>query len=98
MTIKNTNKSDKKMMNNATLKKPGLYKINLAKIDGEGTFPCPKCGTAISPDDESEEVYKIVETKVINDELTQLVISCNTCKTKIELTGFEQSMGLTDEE
>ena len=98
MAIKKPTKVTNNMMNNATLKKPGLYKINLAKIDGEGTFPCPKCGTTISPDDESEEVYKIVETKVINDELAQLVISCNNCKTKIELTGFEQSMGLSEEE
>jgi hypothetical protein len=86
------------MMNNATLKKPGLYAINLAEIEGEGTFACPKCGAMISPDDESEEVYKIVDTKVINDELVELVISCNTCKTAIKLTGFDQSTGVASEE
>jgi hypothetical protein len=98
MVVRKTGKSDNKMMNNATLKKPGLYTINLSEIDGEGTFACPKCGTMISPDDESEEVYKIVDTKVINDELVELVISCNTCKTRVKLTGFDQSMGVAGEE
>ena len=98
MANRKTGKGDNKMINNATLKKPGLYTINLAEIEGEGTFACPKCGTMISPDDESEEVYKIVDTKVINDELVELVISCNTCKTTVKLTGFDQSMGVTGEE
>ena len=98
MSIRKSRKSDNKMMNNATLKKPGLYMINLAEIEGEGTFACPKCGTAISPDDESEEVYKIVDTKVSNDALVELIISCNTCKTTIKLTGFDQSTGIAGEE
>jgi hypothetical protein len=98
MAYRKSRKSDNQMMNGATLKKIGLYTINLAEIEGEGTFACPKCGTPISPDDESEEVYKIVDTKVINDQLAELVISCNTCKTTIKLTGFDQSMGVESEE
>jgi predicted RNA-binding Zn-ribbon protein involved in translation (DUF1610 family) len=98
MAVRKSRKSDNEMMNNATLKKSGLYMINLAEIEGEGTFACPKCGSMISPDDESEEVYKIVDTKVINDELVELVISCNTCKTTIKLTGFDQSTGVAGEE
>jgi DNA polymerase I-like protein with 3'-5' exonuclease and polymerase domains len=47
------------------------YKIDSATVDG--AFPCPKCGTLISPDDETEETYKIVETKVKNDELAELI-------------------------
>jgi hypothetical protein len=46
----------------------------------------------ISPDDESEEVYKILDTKVVGDELAELVISCGTCGTVIKLTGFQQAM------
>jgi len=98
MSSKKTKKGDNDMMKDATLKKPGLYTINLAQIEGEGSFPCPKCETMISPDDESEEVYKIVETKVINDELVELVITCGTCGTTIKLTGFEQTMGVANEE
>ena len=98
MASRKTKKGDNDMLDNMTLKKPGLYTINLAQIEGEGSFPCPKCGTMISPDDESEEVYKIVDTHVVNDELVELVVSCNTCKTTIKLTGFEQTMGIVGEE
>jgi hypothetical protein len=42
----------------------------------------------ISPDDETEEVYTIVETKVKNDELAELTLTCNKCRSKIKLTGF----------
>lgn len=75
------------MMNKETVGK-SMHTIDLTKIDGDGAFPCPRCGTMISPDDESEETYHIVETKVKGDELAELVLMCNKCKTKIKLTGF----------
>lgn len=64
------------------------YEIDLTKIDGDGAFPCPKCGTVISPDDESEETYHIVDTKVKNDELAELLVICKKCRTTIKLVGF----------
>jgi predicted RNA-binding Zn-ribbon protein involved in translation (DUF1610 family) len=76
------------MMKKATVKKDSIYTIDLTKIDGDGAFPCPKCGTLISPDDESEETYHIVETKVKNDELAELLLTCKKCGTTIRLTGF----------
>jgi predicted RNA-binding Zn-ribbon protein involved in translation (DUF1610 family) len=88
---KKLNKGAKEMMNEAVIKKTGVYKVDLSQVEGEGSFPCPKCGTMISPDDESEEVYKIVDTKVVNDELVEVAISCNNCGTTIKLTGFQQS-------
>lgn len=75
-------------MKEAVTKKSAMYKVDLTKIDGDGAFLCPKCGTMISPDDETEETYKIVETKVKNDELAELVLMCNKCGSKIRLTGF----------
>jgi hypothetical protein len=78
------------MMNKETMKKPKTQTIDLTLLDGEGSFACPKCGTRISPDDESEEVYKIIDTKVIGDNLVELLISCGTCSTRIKLTGFDQ--------
>lgn len=75
------------MMNKEAVGK-SIHTIDLTKIDGDGAFPCPKCGTMISPDDESEETYQIVETKVRGDELAELVLMCNKCKTTIKLTGF----------
>ena len=70
-------------------KKGCAYTINLVAIEGDGTFACPKCGTMISPDDESESNYKIVDTKVMNDELAELVIACGKCSSTIRITGFQ---------
>jgi ribosomal protein S27AE len=73
------------------------YTIDLTKIEGDGSFPCPKCGTIISPEDETEEIYKIVNTKVINDELVELILMCGKCRSNIKLTGFQQTIeGLTN--
>ncbi|NIO38180.1 hypothetical protein GTO27_10850 [Candidatus Bathyarchaeota archaeon] len=70
------------------MKKVDMYTIDLTKIDGDGAFSCPKCGAVISPDDETEEVYTIVDTRIENDELAELTVSCNDCGSKIRLTGF----------
>ena len=51
------------------------YKIDLATIEEDGSFQCPKCGMSISPEDESEENYKILDTKVVNEELAELIIA-----------------------
>ena len=91
MASTKTKKGENQMMKNLSLKKSGVCTINLAEIDGEGSFACPRCSSMISPDDESEKVYKIVETSVVNNELVELVISCNTCGTTIRITGFEQT-------
>ncbi|KON30948.1 hypothetical protein AC478_03505 [miscellaneous Crenarchaeota group-1 archaeon SG8-32-3] len=80
------------MMKKSMSKKSLPYKIDLTEIEGDGSFPCPKCGTVISPEDETEQVYKIVETKLINDELVELVIMCSNCGSKIKLTGFEATI------
>jgi Zn finger protein HypA/HybF involved in hydrogenase expression len=73
-------------------KKTSIYKIDLSAIEEDGTFECPKCGKAISPDDESEDNYQILDTTVVNDELAELVISCAKCKSTIKLTGFQQGL------
>ena len=65
-----------------------VHEIDLTKLDGEGDFLCPCCGTKISPDDVTEDVYSILEPKVRNNTLECLVIRCNTCSNKILLTGF----------
>jgi len=63
-------------------------KINLIELEGKGDFLCPCCGTKISPNDETEEVYSILEPKVRNNILESLLIRCNNCSNKILLTGF----------
>ena len=68
------------------------FTIDLTAIEGDGAFPCPKCGTMISPEDESEKLYKIIDTKIVNEELVELVVMCSNCGSTIKLAGFEQAM------
>jgi len=67
---------------------PLVYQVNLAELQGEGDFPCPSCGVVISPEDETEDVYIILDTTVSGEDLEELVIQCNHCKSKIRLIGF----------
>lgn len=69
------------------------YEIDLTKIEGAGDFPCPNCGAVISPDDETETVYSILETKVRGESLEELVILCHNCRSKIRLVGFLPRLG-----
>jgi predicted RNA-binding Zn-ribbon protein involved in translation (DUF1610 family) len=86
------------MMKKAVVKKNATFTIDLTTIEGDGAFPCPKCGTIISPEDETEEVYKIVDTKVVNDELIELIVMCGNCGSTIKLAGFQQTIeGLPNE-
>ena len=72
-------------------KRASVYKVDLAILEGDGSFKCPKCKVPISPDDESENNYEILDTKVVNDELAELVISCAKCRSTIKVTGFQTS-------
>ena len=64
------------------------YTVDLTRISGKGDFSCPACGTVMSPDDTTEEIYRIVEPKVNSHGLEELVICCNKCSCEIHLTGF----------
>jgi hypothetical protein len=63
------------------------YKIDLTKIEGNGDFACPRCGTKISPDDQTGGVYSILGSKVNSNGL-EVIILCNKCSSHIHLTGF----------
>ena len=67
---------------------PTKFTVDLTKIEGEGDFPCPKCGITISPDDETEKVYSILETKVKGNSLEELIVLCNKCRSEIHVVGF----------
>ena len=81
-------KRDLKAWEATRTKQIHAYTIDLTKIDGSGEFSCPRCGTAISPDDDTKETYSILEPKVDSNGLEELLIRCNTCESKIHLTGF----------
>ena len=70
------------------MKHPFLCEMDLTRINGDGDFPCPTCGVTISPEDETENVYRILETKVRGETLEELVIQCNKCASQLRLTGF----------
>ncbi len=70
------------------MKQIHAYKIDLTKIKGNGDFACPRCGTRISPDDETEAVYSILGSKVNSNGLEEVVVRCNKCSSHIHLTGF----------
>lgn len=65
-----------------------VFEVDLTRIEGDGDFSCPRCENAISPNDESEETYSIVEPKVNRYGLTKVIIRCNKCASRIHLTGF----------
>jgi hypothetical protein len=68
------------------------HTINLANVNSEdGSFACPRCGVSISPDDESEDNYEIMDTKVVDGELAELDIACGKCGCLVKVTGFQPS-------
>ncbi len=78
------------------MKQARAYKIDLTKISGDGDFPCPRCGIKISPEAETEETYSILEAKVKNQILKEVVIRCNKCASHIYLTGFSFLQKISD--
>jgi len=65
-----------------------IYTVDFTKVKGKGDFRCPKCGVNISPDDESEEIYRTLEPVVREDRLEKVILQCNRCRSRIHLTGF----------
>ncbi len=75
-------------MKTRTVKQIHAYKVNLATTDKDGSFSCPHCGEKISPDDNSETAYSILETNVNSFGLEEVIIRCNNCTETTHLSGF----------
>ncbi len=72
------------------MRQVSAFRIDLNKIEGDGQFPCPSCKTVISPDDESDATYEIVDVDTKEDgSLEMLTIHCKNCGSTIHLEGFE---------
>jgi predicted RNA-binding Zn-ribbon protein involved in translation (DUF1610 family) len=82
--------SRKRASETAEVHRTRFYKIDLTKVEGSGDVKCPKCGTEISPDDTSDEVYTILEPVIKEDHLEEIVLQCNTCRSTIHLVGFNE--------
>ena len=67
------------------------FRVDITKMVGGADIQCPRCNNLISPDDQSEEAYSIVDTIMgeEDDELIRVVIRCNRCESIISLEGFE---------
>jgi ribosomal protein S27AE len=76
------------------MKETNIHRLDLTKIDGNGDFPCPRCGTVISPDDSTEEKYSILYPRVNSKGLEEIVILCSNCGSQIYLTGFSLLLGI----
>ena len=70
------------------MKTANVHRLDLTKIDGDGDFPCPRCGIMISPEDSTEKKYSLLEPKIKCGGLEEVVILCNSCGSHIHLTGF----------
>jgi predicted nucleic-acid-binding Zn-ribbon protein len=66
-----------------------LFDIDLVKIRGKGDFKCPGCGVKISPDDQTDEIYTILETIMKGENLDRIVLQCKKCRSQIQITGFQ---------
>jgi hypothetical protein len=67
-----------------------VYRIDLARIEGEGEFPCPYCGELFSPDDMSGMVYDVVYVERTEyGKVREASIVCKKCRSTIILVGFE---------
>ncbi len=65
-----------------------FFAVDLFETEGRGEFKCPRCGVEISPDDTTEDVYKILDVAMKEDRLDKVILECNKCGSRIHLTGF----------
>jgi len=65
-----------------------FFVVDLFETEGRGEFKCPRCGVEISPNDTTENVYKILDVAMKEDRLDKVILECNKCGSRIHLTGF----------
>ena len=66
-----------------------IFKVDLAEIEWNLSFPCPGCGEAILPEDKSGRCYSLLEIRVEETVIKEAVIRCSRCRSRIRLGGFE---------
>lgn len=68
-----------------------IITTNIRKLDieSDGKFPCPKCGAVISPEDETDEIYKILNVeRSPSGDISGVLIRCK-CGAVIRIVGLE---------
>ena len=75
-------------MERQELKQNQVRTIGLTKIKENKDSSCPNRGVTISLEDETESFYSILETRVRNMSLEELVIVSAECGSSVRLVGF----------
>ena len=70
------------------LKRIQVRTTDLAKIEGTRDFSCPNRRVTISPEDETESVHSVLETKVRNVSLKELTIVSTEYGSNVSLICF----------
>ena len=70
------------------LKQIQVHTMDLAKIEENGDFSCPNRRVTISLENEAKSVYSVLETKVRNVSLEELIIVSTECGSNVSLVGF----------
>jgi predicted RNA-binding Zn-ribbon protein involved in translation (DUF1610 family) len=65
--------------------------MELDEINRNGSLSCPGCGAHISPDDQTEEVYTLLDVNMNGAGLDEIVIRCNRCRSQIYIAGFSKA-------
>ena len=66
------------------------FRIDLRKIEGDGEFHCPTCGSTLSPDDYSGLTYSILAVRNdVEGGVQSATIQCSLCESLIYLEGFD---------
>jgi predicted RNA-binding Zn-ribbon protein involved in translation (DUF1610 family) len=65
--------------------------MELDEINRNGSLPCPGCGVHISPDDQTEEVYTLLDVNMNGVSLEEIVVRCNRCRSQIYIAGFSKA-------
>lgn len=73
-----------------------MYRMELDEINSNGSLPCPSCGAHISPDDQTEEVYTLLDVNMNGAGLEEIVVRCNRCQSQIYIGGFSKAEKLVN--
>ncbi len=85
-------------MKKATTQQIKAYKLDMSQTKEDGSFPCPNCGIRISPDDRSDSKYIVYDSKMKDDNLSEIVISCKRCLALTHLIIKKEIVQIADAE
>ncbi len=53
------------------------------------SFPCPRCGEPIFPEEEAENCFDLLEVSFNAGEVKEVIIRCASCRRPIRLVGLD---------